>query len=370
MANGSTRATPRRRSIAFTSSATVPMATLFSQPTKVDLLMVGGGGGGANLVRNSSNSTCYGGGGGAGGGVVEYSNVWVTGDLVVTVGAGGAANTPGGATSVVCAVPGPFSGVYTSPGGENGGRGPDGMGQSRLFKCDLPLAPNGVFIGADVLDPTIVITLSPYNEVQSSPAAFLDAASRLTTAADRATYANLHLSPPLYFATTEGSDPFPASRAGAPILLYPGNTPPANFFEPYDIRMSKNPGRGVSGGSTGGAGGGVLPVGKYTTNDSVNTGDTVNTNTPSPASGYPGSSFGDGLYSTRTAHPYGGGGGGGSVSSPAAGGPASNGGGGGASSTNAAFAGAANTGGGGGGASTQFTAASGGSGLVIMTWTE
>lgn len=353
MAQSSTRTTPRYRSLALTSSTTIPMSTLFPIPTKVSLLIVGGGGGGANRY----NGNGAGGGGGAGGSVVEYKDVWVTSDLVITIGAGGAASTPGQSSSVVCSVPGPFSGIYTAPGGENGGRGPDQMSQSHLYQYPkvqistgvyAPVNGTGIYTGSDGLDPRIVVTISPYNENQASPASLLAAIPRIRAASDRFSIANLRMSSPLFFATTDGSTPFPTNLAGAPGGL---------GFALYDYRMSGNPGRGVSGGSTGGAG------------NALGYGESAYTDTSFVTPGLNGGKLQDG-FPVGTAHPYGSGGGGGATGSPAAGGLGSYGGGNGASSSSPATVGMVNTGGGGGGASTQYFAASGGSGLVVMTWSE
>jgi hypothetical protein len=360
MSQSSARTAPRRRSVSFTASTTVPMATLFPQPTQVDVVVIGGGGGGANIVPDPANgNTVYGAGGGAGGSVVEYKDIWVTNDLVVTVGAGGAANIPGGRSSVVCSVPGPFSGIYTAPGGENGGRGPDGMSQSSLYRWNMGTDPYGnpIALGVDnasLLDPNIAVVPSPYNAMQDSPATLLDGVSRLQIANDRQQLAFNLMSQPLFFSTTDGTNPVTGSATTNPSPT-----------EVYNVRMSRNPGRGVSGGSTGGAGGGLIRLSTTTTTGAEPY------PVPSVAAGYPGNQFGDGFYTTTAPYAYGGGGGGGSVGSPAAGGIAYSGGGKGASSSAAASAGAVNTGGGGGGGSQYFpSAASGGSGLVILTWTE
>ena len=85
--------------------------------TKVDIFAVGGGGGGGN-----GNDGSYGGQGGGGGftATVKAKSLAKNVSYTVTIGAGGAAHTPGGASS--------FGELCTAQGGEYGANGGDGGG--------------------------------------------------------------------------------------------------------------------------------------------------------------------------------------------------------------------------------------------------
>lgn len=85
--------------------------------TKVDIFAVGGGGGGGN-----GNDGSYGGQGGGGGytATVKAQSLAKNVPYTVTIGAGGAAHTRGGASS--------FGELCTAQGGEYGANGGDGGG--------------------------------------------------------------------------------------------------------------------------------------------------------------------------------------------------------------------------------------------------
>jgi hypothetical protein len=72
-----------------------------------DFLIISGGGGGG---RDATGASAYRGGGGGGGGVVELTNIYLTANQTVTVGAGGAA---AGATSNAPPVDFPESVIFT-----------------------------------------------------------------------------------------------------------------------------------------------------------------------------------------------------------------------------------------------------------------
>ena len=92
--------------------------------TKVDIFAVGGGGGGGN-----GNDGSYGGQGGGGGftATVKAKSLAKNVSYTVTIGAGGAAHTPGGASSFgeLCTAQG---GWYGANGGDGGGAGGSGGG--------------------------------------------------------------------------------------------------------------------------------------------------------------------------------------------------------------------------------------------------
>lgn len=92
--------------------------------TKVDIFAVGGGGGGGN-----GNDGSYGGQGGGGGftATVKAKSLAKNVPYTVTIGAGGAAHTPGGASSFgeLCTAQG---GWYGANGGDGGGAGGSGGG--------------------------------------------------------------------------------------------------------------------------------------------------------------------------------------------------------------------------------------------------
>lgn len=92
--------------------------------TKVDIFAVGGGGGGGN-----GNDGSYGGQGGGGGftATVKAKSLAKNVSYTVTIGAGGAAHTPGGASSFgeLCTAQG---GWYGANGGDGGGYGGSGGG--------------------------------------------------------------------------------------------------------------------------------------------------------------------------------------------------------------------------------------------------
>lgn len=92
--------------------------------TKVDIFAVGGGGGGGN-----GNDGSYGGQGGGGGftATVKAQSLAKNVSYTVTIGAGGAAHTPGGASSFgeLCTAQG---GWYGANGGDGGGAGGSGGG--------------------------------------------------------------------------------------------------------------------------------------------------------------------------------------------------------------------------------------------------
>lgn len=92
--------------------------------TKVDIFAVGGGGGGGN-----GNDGSYGGQGGGGGftATVKAKSLAKNVLYTVTIGAGGAAHTPGGASSFgeLCTAQG---GWYGANGGDGGGAGGSGGG--------------------------------------------------------------------------------------------------------------------------------------------------------------------------------------------------------------------------------------------------
>lgn len=92
--------------------------------TKVDIFAVGGGGGGGN-----GNDGSYGGQGGGGGytATVKAQSLAKNVSYTVTIGAGGAAHTPGGASSFgeLCTAQG---GWYGANGGDGGGYGGSGGG--------------------------------------------------------------------------------------------------------------------------------------------------------------------------------------------------------------------------------------------------
>lgn len=92
--------------------------------TTVDIFAVGGGGGGGN-----GNDGSYGGQGGGGGftATVKAKSLAKNVSYTVTIGAGGAAHTPGGASSFgeLCTAQG---GWYGANGGDGGGAGGSGGG--------------------------------------------------------------------------------------------------------------------------------------------------------------------------------------------------------------------------------------------------
>jgi len=95
----------RKQQIFTTSGTFVPSATLLARGGWVEVTCVGGGGGGFN----GSSS------GGGGGGAVVKKIVQVTGNVTVTIGAGGIAGapgTPGGTTS--------FGSLVSAAGGDRG----------------------------------------------------------------------------------------------------------------------------------------------------------------------------------------------------------------------------------------------------------
>lgn len=130
----------KRRQI-FTSSGTfTPSSRLLELGGWVEVLCVGGGGGG---WRSSDNNVRHGGGGGA----VVKRVVQVTGDVTVTIGAGGAYGvdpadngSPGGSTS--------FGSLVTAAGGRNGSRWEGGVNDWYSYSNSAGGAGAGGFASA------------------------------------------------------------------------------------------------------------------------------------------------------------------------------------------------------------------------------
>jgi hypothetical protein len=342
------------------------MSSLFDSPRQVDLLVVGGGGQGA-ISGNVGGNTTYqghGGGGGAGGAVLEYKDVWVTGDLNVAIGEGGgtvnratsfiyAPNNDGGETSVSAVNTGPFSGVYTAPGGESGGFSAQG-GYAYILSTTAPLGNFARLVNERLrIDGEGSALLAPtrYNRVHTSINKFkYQMKNFVGTPLERYNYGLSIFTQPLFYYTTYGNA-----------------TIPFNILS-YTNQMQKNPGRGNYNGSTGGFGGGLFSTDfadyQFDFNASVNY---AHVNYP----GQDGSKFADGYSTNKTAHAYGAGGGGGACGDNVAGGRGSHGAGSGASATSNASSALPNTGGGGGGGHPSLAGSgSGGSGVVVISWNE
>jgi hypothetical protein len=344
------------------------MSSLFDHSRQVDLLVVGGGGQGAksgNVDGSSTTNRGHGGGGGAGGAVLEYKDVWVTGDLNVAIGEGGgtvnrvygyiSVNCDGGETSVSAVNTGPFSGVYTAPGGESGGFSL--QGGHAYYVSDI--APNHYpFFSAALVNErkrdyfvtgdTIICTR--YNAVHTSINKFkYQMKNFVGTPLERYNYGLSIFSPPMFDYVPYG----------------PGN----QIFNlvTYDNQMQKNPGRGNYNGSTGGFGGGLFSSDPYNYSDYSVSINLANINYP----GQNGSVFADGYSTNKTAHAYGAGGGGGACGDNVTGGTGFHGAGSGASATSNASSALPNTGGGGGGGHPSLVnSGNGGSGLVVISWYE
>jgi len=89
---------------------------------------VGGGGGGGGLVNNGTDTVAVGGGGGAGGYSASYIDVSAESSITITVGSGGAPESPGGDTSFGTFVTANGGGAGdvadgNRPGGGSGGGG-------------------------------------------------------------------------------------------------------------------------------------------------------------------------------------------------------------------------------------------------------
>lgn len=352
MAQGLVRSTSqssqtRRRFRVFNSSTVVAAGTLFSQPTKVDVLAVGGGGGGGNSSVSLGTTTSdgqFGGGGGAGGAVIERASWWVNGNLTVTVGNGGAVVTAGGATTLSCdASLGVDSDAIIAPGGECGGV-PSYLGGRTVYTYYPVLF--GPSATVDLTNP--VFAKFRITRLNQSHVPLFGLPGPVQTY-------------PLYTYT---DDLNPGDARAEPF----GTNGILSPFYRYNKRASRNPGRGTYGGSTGGFGGGLVQL----LDDAVL--GVPPWDPAVPSAGLAGGVFGDGASgaapTTQFPQPFGCGGGGGAKGNNAAGGAGSYGAGNGASSNGTATAGAPNTGGGGGGASAYQAAAAGGSGLVIISWDE
>lgn len=364
------------------------MSMLFTRPTKVDMLLVGGGGsGGATIppIYNQYLASGYngsyipyqgmGGGGGAGGSVVEYKDVWLTSDVIVTVGAGGAPGAngyinvnmghDGGETSIISTVPGPFSGAYTAPGGESGGLSANTVdftkGSTTL--AVIIVSPSPTVIAENRLDAGRFmgsVSLTRYNRIHTSINAYRYAMKNFVgTDDERVTNALSIVSQPIYFL-----DPY--SVEGPAYTTYSDTQPPAGAvkYDDYWCQMAKNPGRGNYNGSTGGFGGGMFATGLGQDQTTCYNSNKVEYN------GQDGYGYADGYSTNKSVHPYGGGGGGGAVGVSSLGGQGINGAGNGASYNILATSAVSNTGGGGGGAHPQRNPGSGGSGLVVISWDD
>lgn len=419
MAQGLVVRNGTRRSITLTSTQTIPDGALFTKPTKCDVLVVGGGGGGGLQTHASLGISGFGGGGGAGGGVIEYTNWWAAGSLVVTVGAGGAPGVPGSYSTMYSTAPiGVDSTYLAAPGGEcaaapasyayrtmyryvdlgpryyyyrnyyygygwNNSYSPfyyGGYNPYRYGYASNPYAysyggyytPGAYGYGSSSVNALVQSILynsgmadldnnSSYSDYYVTPlnrthsvirdykqviedTIRLSSPDQLVAALTSIVQS---ISPSLYY---NYYDPNPGSYYGERV----------GYFQRYDKRLVKNPGRGQYGGSTGGAGGGLVSD----VNDNYYSSDSTG------MAGSAGGVFADGTSTTKYLQPYGSGGGGGSRGTNAAGGVGQYGAGNGASSVSPATAALVNTGGGGGGSSGYQLPSAGGSGVVIISWDE